>query len=94
MSNILDKLESDNKLFTLGDFFTKLFHDELLFAIQELKKMKETSMKINLHKQLYLNSQIFKENLKLIANILIESIWKKCTNEDGMQEILRQANFL
>lgn len=45
LSNIFDKLESDEKLSTLGDFLTKMFNDEMVFAVQGyIKRIKKTEI--------------------------------------------------
>lgn len=67
MPCILDKLEQDGNVKKLTKTFEKIFEQEIMYAISELKKLQEKSVFLDIKKQLISNTLIFKENLKMIA---------------------------
>ncbi len=54
----------------------------MIYAVSELKKIKEKTPYIDFKNQLISNTLIFKENLKLIGNSLIDMIWKEKVRSD------------
>lgn len=57
----------------------------------ELRRLKEGRFREELDQQLYTNTRIFKENLKLITESLIESIWREKLRSDRLDDSLRLA---
>ena len=53
--------------------------------------MKEQTPALDMHNQLYNNTCIFKENLKLIAAMLIESVWKEKVKAEKIRETIQAA---
>ena len=56
-----------------------------------MKKLKAETPKLNLENQLCTNTSIFKENLKIITNSIIDSIWKAKMETDNIQETIKSA---
>lgn len=66
---------------------------ELDFTLSQLNKMKQKVPNIEINTQLYTNSLMFKENLKLICAFSIEQIWKKCLNQKKSEPAEQASNF-
>lgn len=49
----------------------------MIYAVSELKKIKEKSPYLDFKNQLISNTLIFKENLKIIIINLLDIIWKE-----------------
>ena len=49
----------------------------MVYAVSELKKHKEHTPFLDFKNQLISNTMIFKENLKIITNSLIEIMWRE-----------------
>lgn len=72
---ILEKVEEDGFLKIIRESFEKVFHHELLFALNELSKLERRNEKeFDMKSQLTNNTFIFKENLKLIVSFASEVI--------------------
>ena len=56
-----------------------------------MKKLKEKTPYLDLQNQLLTNTCIFKENLKLITNSLIDSIWKEKMKGDRIKDTIQSA---
>lgn len=66
--NIIDKIDKDGFLVVLQDTLINIINNEIIFTVNELKKMRITNPKINIKSQVTNNTYIFKENLKNIAS--------------------------
>lgn len=47
------------------------------FIVKELEKVKKDNPKVNIKEQMFTNSHMFKENLKLICSNCIDMVWKE-----------------
>ena len=91
MNCILEKIENDGIVNSLQKIFQEIFQREMVYAVAELKKIKEQQPFLNFKNQLINNTLIFKENLKLITNSLIDIIWKEKVSFDRIQETILKA---
>ena len=74
---ILDKLNNDKLLGFLKHSIDGIFEKEFSFAINEINKLnRKKKRKFSLGEQLIKNTHIFKENFKVICNLMIDQIWK------------------
>ena len=60
-------------------------------CLKELKKLKGESPKLDMENQLTINTSIFKENLKIISNSLIDAVWKNKIEAGKIQDTIRGA---
>ena len=60
-------------------------------CLKELKKLKGESPKLDMENQLTINTSIFKENLKIISNSLIDAVWKNKIEAGKIQDTIRSA---
>lgn len=72
---ILEKLENENHLASLTSSLKSILEFEINFAQAELKKIRGCYPDFDFNAQLIQNTVIFKENLKLISNSLVDVIW-------------------
>lgn len=68
---ILDKLKNDGFYNKFIKIFFTIFDQEFYFTIQELIKINPLTSQLDMKVQLLTNSHIFKENLKVICNNMI-----------------------
>ena len=90
---ILEKNEHDGNIFLIGNAFSQIFQKEIIYAVSELKKLKEQTPKLDLKGHFIRNTHIFKENLKIITNVIIESIWKEKVNSEKIDETIQNAFY-
>lgn len=88
---ILEKVELDGTLQALGNMFSNIFTKEALFTVNELRKLKDRDRGLEIQRQLYTNTLIFKENIKLICGALIESTWRENLRAEKVDETIQQA---
>ena len=55
--------------------------------------MEKKSSKFNLKGQVTRNTFIFKENLKIIVNLLIEKIWSKSVSDENISKIIAEKKL-
>lgn len=59
--------------------------------LKELKKIKEQTPFLDFKNQLISNTMIFKENLKIIMNSLVEIMWRDKVKSSNIQETIQNA---
>lgn len=94
IESILDKVESEGNISLLTSTFEMILNKEMVYAVQELKKLRIKQPKLDLKTQLTNNTLIFKENLKLITNYLIDAIWNEKVNSEKIQQTIDWATQL
>lgn len=90
---ILEKNEHDGNIFMIGNAFQTIFQKEIIYAVSELKKLKEQTKQLDLKGHFIRNTHIFKENLKIITNVIIESIWKDKVNSENIDKTIQNAFY-
>jgi hypothetical protein len=70
---ILGKIEQDGFFKTITDNYEKIIESEMLYAVNELKKIQKQSPKFDLKGQLINNTYIYKENLKVLSHMISNS---------------------
>ena len=78
----MEKIESDGNISLIGKTFEHIFDKEIIYAVSELKKLRKKQQGLDLKSHFLKNTQIFKENLKLITCSIIESLWRERVKED------------
>ena len=63
----------------------------MVYAVLELKKLKEKTPYLDIQNQLFTNTMIFKENLKLITCALIDAVWKEKVKTENIAETIKSA---
>lgn len=91
IGSILDKCEIDGHIQQIGSLFNEIFEKEVVYAVSELKKLKTQSKDFDLEGHFLRNTNIFKENLKLITLITIENTWKRITSKDSLSDTIKKA---
>ena len=91
LNSILEKLENEGNLKKIENTIKKIMKNEIVFTISELKKMKEKKRKIEISNELIINTLMFKENLKLISNSLIDAIWNEKVKKENINETMKIA---
>lgn len=94
IESILEKVEQDGHISLLTQTIEIIFNKEMVYAVQELKKLRLKQPKLDLKEQLTNNTLIFKENLKHITNLLIDVIWNDKIGLEKIQETIDWANQL
>lgn len=67
---ILGKIEKDGFFMNISQAFEKIIKSEMLYAVNELKKIQGKTPNFDLRGQLINNTYIYKENLKIISNMI------------------------
>eukprot|EP01016_Furgasonia_blochmanni_P054901 TRINITY_DN9100_c0_g1_i2.p1 TRINITY_DN9100_c0_g1~~TRINITY_DN9100_c0_g1_i2.p1 ORF type:complete len:233 (-),score=49.91 TRINITY_DN9100_c0_g1_i2:43-741(-) len=78
--SILTRLEQQGKLSVLIDNFTVILEEEKDYTLKELKKyekMVKNNEDFEIYEHFVNNSHIFKQNLILIVQIIIDDIWRR-----------------
>lgn len=90
---ILGKIENDGYFKTISENYDVIIKSEMLYAVNELKKIqKKTPPTFDLKGQLINNTYIYKENLKVLSNMIIDQIWKEKVKDDSINDILMAAS--
>ena len=90
---ILDKLENDGYFERIQSCLQSIFDKEMAFAVSELRKIKTKKKKFDIRNQLVNNTFIFKENLKLIAGSLVDTLWNEKIKPDTIDLTISQAQL-
>lgn len=88
---ILGKIEQDGFFQSIADNYEKIVRSEMIYAVNELKKIQRKTPSFDLKGQLINNTYIYKENLKVLSNMIIDQIWKEKVKEDSISEIVTTA---
>lgn len=88
---ILGKIEQDGFFQSITDNYDKIIRSEMIYAVNELKKIQRKTPSFDLKGQLINNTYIYKENLKVLSNMIIDQIWKEKVKEDSISEIVTTA---
>lgn len=91
---ILSKVEKDGFFSVMEHSISQIIEQEFVYAVNELKKIFRLNPKFDIKGQLINNTYIYKENLKLLSNILIDSLWKEKCREENVSNIIANANLL
>lgn len=88
---ILSKVEKDGFFSLIENSMSQIIEQEFVYAVIELKKIFRLNPKFDLKGQLINNTYIYKENLKLLSNILIDSLWKDKCRDENVSNIISNA---
>lgn len=58
-----------------------------------MSNLEKKSSKFNLKGQVTRNTFIFKENLKIIVNLLIEKIWSKSVSDENISKLIAEKKL-
>jgi hypothetical protein len=67
---ILGKIEQDGFFQNISENYEKIIKSEMLYAVNELKKIQKRTPSFDLKGQLINNTYIYKENLKVLSNMI------------------------
>lgn len=67
---ILGKIQSDGFFLSISQNFEKIIKSEMIYAVNELRKIQKKTPQFDLRGQLINNTYIYKENLKLLSNMI------------------------
>jgi len=83
IDHILKKLEDDGEIQTIYDLFKNLFDNEFKFTLQELFRIQEAKKEpLNIKRQCENNLTLFKSNLTLIVDMIIDKALKTTLTEN------------
>jgi len=83
IDHILKKLEDDGEIQGIYDVFKALFDNEFKFTIQELCRIQEAKREsLNIKRQCENNLTLFKNNLSLIVDLIIDKALKNTLTEN------------
>ena len=71
---ILGKIENDGFFKLMSEHYEKIIKSEMLYAVNELKKIQKKTPTFDFKGQLINNTYIYKENLKILSNIISKRI--------------------
>ena len=67
---ILGKIEQDGFFQNISDNYDKIIRSEMLYAVNELRKIQRKTPSFDLKGQLINNTYLYKENLKVLSNMI------------------------
>jgi hypothetical protein len=67
---ILGKIETDGFFQNISDNYDRIIRSEMLYAVNELRKIQRKTPSFDLKGQLINNTYIYKENLKVLSNMI------------------------
>jgi hypothetical protein len=68
--NIIDKIDKEGFLENLKNALNSIINNEIIFTVNELRKLHKSNPKLDIKSQVTNNTYVFKENLKNISNFV------------------------
>jgi hypothetical protein len=81
IGTIFKKIKDNGQLKVMYDLFYSIFYNEHEYTLKQLRKISQQNIEgFNFHEHYKMNAHIFKSNLQLILNILVDDLWVHFTS--------------
>ena len=81
ITTIFEKLKNQGKLRRIFNMFHSVFESEHDFTITELVRLQQYQPDINVQEYYKINSHIFKSNLQIIVQLIVDDLWIYFTSQ-------------
>lgn len=90
---IINKVDRDGHFPLFFDNFKRIFEREVIFAHQELQKMKTVHKGLNIIETLKTNLLVFKENFKIIVTASLDRLYAKLVEPSQLEMITNRIKY-